>query len=103
MDGTGRTAIQVVITRGHFNDWDVKTSDLTQGTSFLCYPYVLDMFRFDLVLRRLNHSEIGMLVAPRAFMIEAGAREALSWRRGSSQTLRWAVWRNCTGPGNPGE
>jgi hypothetical protein len=65
-----------VISSGHFNDWNVKTTDLTQGTSFLFYPSVLDMFSFDL-LRRFNHSEIAMLVAPRAFMIEAGATDGV--------------------------
>ena len=67
---------KVVISSGHFNDWNVKTTDLTQGTSFLFYPSVLDMFSFDL-LRRFNHSEIAMLIAPRAFMIEAGATDGV--------------------------
>jgi hypothetical protein len=63
---------KVVIASGHFNDWNVKTSDVTQGTSFLLYPWVLDIFSFDL-LRRFNHSEIEMLIAPRAFTIDPGA------------------------------
>jgi hypothetical protein len=34
------------------------------------------MFSFNL-LRRFNHSEVAMLVAPRPFMIEAGARDGV--------------------------
>ena len=67
---------KVVISSGHFNDWNTKTSDLTQGTSFLFYPSVLDMFNFG-VLPRFNHSEIAMLIAPRPFMIEAGAKDGV--------------------------
>ena len=74
--GPAEPRFKVVISSGHFNDWNVKTTDLTQGTSFLFYPSVLDMFSFDL-LRRFNHSEIAMLVAPRAFMIEAGATDGV--------------------------
>ena len=67
---------QVVIASGHFNDWNVKTTDLTQGTSFLFYPNSIDMFSFGL-LPRFNHSEIAMLIAPRPFMIEAGSRDGV--------------------------
>ena len=64
--GPAEPRFQVVISSGHFNDWDVKTSDVTQGTSFLFYPSVLDMFSFGL-LPRFSHSEIAMLIAPRRF------------------------------------
>lgn len=74
--GPAEPRFKVVISSGHFNDWNVKTTDLTQGTSFLFYPSVLDMFSFDM-LRQFNHSEIAMLIAPRAFMIEAGARDGV--------------------------
>ena len=74
--GPAEPRFKVVIASGHFNDWNVKTSDLTQGTSFLFYPAVLDMFSFGL-LPRFNHSEIAMLVAPRPFMIEAGDRDGV--------------------------
>jgi dienelactone hydrolase len=67
---------KVVISSGHFNDWDVKTSDITQGTSFLFYESVLDMFSFNL-LPRFSHSEVAMLIAPRPFMIEAGAKDGV--------------------------
>ena len=67
---------KVVVSSGHFNDWDVKTSDITQGTSFLFYGSVLDMFSFNL-LPRFSHSEIAMLIAPRPFMIEAGAKDGV--------------------------
>jgi dienelactone hydrolase len=74
--GPAEPRFKVVISSGHFNDWNVKTTDITQGTSFLFYPAVLDMFSFNL-LRRFNHSEVAMLVAPRPFMIEAGARDGV--------------------------
>lgn len=74
--GPAEPRFKVVVASGHFNDWNVKTSDLTQGTSFLFYPAVLDMFSFGL-LPRFNHSEIGMMIAPRAFMIEAGAKDGV--------------------------
>ncbi len=74
--GPVETRFKVVIASGHFNDWDVKTSDITQGTSFLFYPSVLDMFSFNL-LPRFSHSEIAMLIAPRPFLIEAGARDGV--------------------------
>ncbi|MCX6622637.1 MAG: dienelactone hydrolase family protein, partial [Acidobacteria bacterium] len=74
--GPGEPRFRVVITSGHFNEWNVKTTDLTQGTSFLFYPAAFDMYNFDL-LRRFNHSEIGMLVAPRAFLIEVGDRDGV--------------------------
>lgn len=65
------TRFRVVIASGHFNDWTAKTTDLTQGTSFLFYPRNFDQFNFDL-LNRFSHAEIAMLVAPRPFMIEIG-------------------------------
>jgi hypothetical protein len=74
--GPAEPRFKVVISSGHFNEWDVKTTDLTQGTSFLFYPAVLDMFSFGL-LPRFNHSEVAMLIAPRAFMIEAGAKDGV--------------------------
>lgn len=74
--GPGEPRFRVVISSGHFNDWDIKTSDPTQGTSFLFYPNNLDMFNFNL-LNRFSHSEFGMLVAPRAFMIEVGDRDGV--------------------------
>jgi hypothetical protein len=74
--GPAEPRFKVVISSGHFNEWDVKTTDLTQGTSFLFYPAVLDMFSFGL-LPRFNHAEVAMLIAPRAFMIEAGAKDGV--------------------------
>lgn len=74
--GPGEPRFRVVVSSGHFNDWDIKTSDPTQGTSFLFYPNNLDMFNFNL-LNRFSHSEFGMLVAPRAFMIEVGDRDGV--------------------------
>jgi len=66
----------VVIASGHFNDWVAKTTDPTQGSSFLFYPKNFDMFNFDL-LNRFSHAELGMLIAPRPFMIEVGDRDGV--------------------------
>jgi dienelactone hydrolase len=67
---------KVVISSGHFNDWSTKTTDVTLGTSFLFYPNNFDMFNWDL-LTRFSHSEIAMLTAPRAFMIEVGDQDGV--------------------------
>ena len=67
---------KVVICSGHFNDWNLKTSDLTEGTSFLFYKDTFDMFNFGL-LRHFNHSDIAALTAPRAFMVEIGSRDGV--------------------------
>jgi hypothetical protein len=74
--GPAEPRFRVVIASGHFNDWAVKTTDLTQGTSFIFYPKNFDMFNFDL-LTRFSHSEIAMLVAPRPFLIEVGDRDGV--------------------------
>ncbi len=74
--GAAEQRFKVVISSGHFNDWSVKTTDLTQGTSFLFYPKNFDMFNFDL-LTRFSHAEIAMLTAPRPFMIEVGDRDGV--------------------------
>jgi dienelactone hydrolase len=74
--GAAEPRFKVVIASGHFNDWSAKTTDLTQGTSFLFYPRNFDMFNFDL-LNRFSHAEIAMLTAPRPFMIEVGDRDGV--------------------------
>ena len=74
--GPGEPRFRVVITSGHYNDWNLKTTDLTMGTSFLFREDVLDMFNFDL-LHRFNHSEMLQLVAPRAAMVEIGDKDAV--------------------------
>lgn len=74
--GGGEPRFRVVISSGHFNDWSTKTTDLTQGTSFLFYPNNFDMFNFNL-LTRFSHSELAMLIAPRAFLIEVGDRDGV--------------------------
>lgn len=74
--GPGEQRFKVIISSGHFNDWDIKTTDPTQGTSFLFYRNNFDMFNFDL-LNRFSHAELGMLVAPRAFMVEVGDRDGV--------------------------
>jgi dienelactone hydrolase len=74
--GPAEPRFKVVITSGHFNDWSAKTTDVTLGTSFLFYRNNFDMFNWDL-LNTFNHSEIAMLIAPRAFMIEVGDRDGV--------------------------
>jgi dienelactone hydrolase len=74
--GPAEPRFQVVICSGHFNDWNFKTTDLTEGTSFLFYKDTFDMFNFDL-LHRFNHSDIAALTAPRAFMVEIGSHDGV--------------------------
>ena len=74
--GPGEPRFQVVIASGHFNDWNVKTTDVTQGTSFAFHPDVFDQYNFGL-LRQFNHSDLASLIAPRAFMIEIGAQDGV--------------------------
>ena len=74
--GPAEPRFQVVICSGHFNDWDIKTSDPTQGTSFIFYKESFDQFNFDL-LRWFNHSDLAAMIAPRAFMIEIGDQDGV--------------------------
>jgi dienelactone hydrolase len=67
---------KAVISSGHFNDWDIKTSDITEGTSFLFHADTFDMFNYDL-LHSFSHSEIAMLTAPRAFAVEIGDKDGV--------------------------
>jgi hypothetical protein len=67
---------KVVICSGHFNDWNLKTTGLTEGTSFLFYKDTFDMFNFD-ILHNFNHSDLAVLTAPRAFMVEIGSRDGV--------------------------
>ena len=69
--GPGEPRFQVVISSGHFNDWNVKTTDLTQGTAFPFYFNVVDQYNFGM-LGQFNHSDLASLIAPRAFMVEMG-------------------------------
>ncbi|HUQ95758.1 MAG TPA: prolyl oligopeptidase family serine peptidase [Bryobacteraceae bacterium] len=74
--GPAEPRFQAVICSGHFNDWNFKTTDLTEGTSFLFYKDTFDMFNFD-ILHKFNHSDLARLTAPRAFMIEIGSRDGV--------------------------
>lgn len=67
---------KVIVSSGHFNDWNIKTSDVTEGTSFLFHADCFDMFNFNL-LHSFSHAEIAMLTAPRAFAVEIGDRDAV--------------------------
>jgi hypothetical protein len=69
--GPAEPRFQVVICSGHFNDWNVKTTDLTEGASYLFYFNVVDQYNFGMA-GRFNHSDLASLIAPRAFMIEIG-------------------------------
>ena len=69
--GPGEPRFQVVISSGHFNDWNVKTTDLTQGTAYLLYFNVADQYNFGM-LGKFNHSDLASLIAPRSFMVEKG-------------------------------
>lgn len=72
----GESRFKVVISSGHFNDWNLKTSDLTEGTSFLFHADHVDMFNFGL-FKTLNHSDLAMLCAPRPYMIEVGDKDGI--------------------------
>jgi Prolyl oligopeptidase family len=74
--GPGEPRFQVVISSGHFNDWNVKTTDLTQGTSYVFYFNVVDQYNFGM-LGQFNHSDLASLIAPRAFMIEIGDKDGV--------------------------
>jgi dienelactone hydrolase len=74
--GPGEPRFQVVISSGHFNDWNVKTTDLTQGTSYVFYFNVVDQYNFGM-LGQFNHSDLASLIAPRAFMIEIGDHDGV--------------------------
>jgi dienelactone hydrolase len=74
--GPGEPRFQVVISSGHFNDWNVKTTDLTQGTSYVFYFNVVDQYNFGM-LGQFNHSDLASLIAPRAFMVEIGDRDGV--------------------------
>lgn len=74
--GPGEQRFKVVITSGHYNDWAVKTTDLTIGTSYPLYFNVFDQYNFGM-LNRFNHSDLASLVAPRAFMIEMGSTDSV--------------------------
>lgn len=74
--GPAEPRFKAVVCSGYFNDWNIKTTDLTQGTSFLFYKDTFDMFNFD-ILNKFNHSDLASLVAPRAFMIEIGSRDGI--------------------------
>jgi dienelactone hydrolase len=69
--GPAEPRFQVVICSGHFNDWNVKTTDLTQGTAYPLYFNVVDQYNFGM-LGNFNHSDLASLIAPRAFMVEMG-------------------------------
>jgi dienelactone hydrolase len=74
--GPGEPRFKAIVCSGHFNDWNLKTTDLTEGTSFLFYKDTFDMFNFD-VLHRFNHSGLAALIAPRPFLIEIGSKDGI--------------------------
>lgn len=74
--GPAEPRFKAVICSGHFNDWNFKITDLTEGTSFLFYKDTFDMFNFG-ILNRFNHSVLASLTAPRAFLIETGSTDGI--------------------------
>jgi dienelactone hydrolase len=74
--GPAEPRFKVVICSGYFNDWNLKTTDLTEGTSFLFYKDTFDMFNFD-ILNKFDHAGLASLVPPRAFMVEIGSRDGI--------------------------
>jgi dienelactone hydrolase len=62
---------RAVVCSGHFNDWTVKTTDITLGTAYPHYANVFDMYNFNL-LNEFGHADLASLIAPRAFMVEMG-------------------------------
>jgi len=74
--GPAEPRFKAVVCSGYFNDWNIKTTDITQGTSFLFYKETFDMFNFG-ILQKFNHSDLASLIAPRALMIEIGSRDAI--------------------------
>ncbi|MCC6585829.1 MAG: acetylxylan esterase [Bryobacterales bacterium] len=74
--GPAEPRLKVVISSGHFNDWNMKMVDPTQGTSFLFHKDTFDMNNFD-ILHNFNHSDLAALTAPRAFMVEIGSRDGV--------------------------
>lgn len=74
--GPAEPRFKVVISSGHYNDWAVKTTDLTQGTSYPLYFNVFDQYNFGM-LNGFNHSDLASLIAPRAFMVEMGSTDGV--------------------------
>lgn len=74
--GPGEPRFKVVISSGHYNDWAVKTTDLTLGTAYPLYFNVFDQYNFGM-LNGFNHSDLASLIAPRAFMVEMGDSDSV--------------------------
>jgi dienelactone hydrolase len=74
--GPAEPRFQVVIISGNFNEWTLKNTDLTEGTSFLFHEFSLNNFNFG-ILNTFGHAEIASLMAPRAVMIEIGDQDGV--------------------------
>lgn len=74
--GPGEPRFRAVIASGHYNDWNVKTTDLTLGTAFPLYFNVADQYNFGM-LNHFNHADLASLIAPRAFMVEMGDQDGV--------------------------
>jgi dienelactone hydrolase len=74
--GPAEPRFKVVISSGHYNDWAVKTTDLTLGTAYPLYFNVFDQYNFGM-LNRFNHSDLAALIAPRAFLVEMGSTDGV--------------------------
>ena len=69
--GPAEPRFKAVICSGHFNEWTMKTTDLTMGTAYPHYANVDDQYNFGM-LNGFDHADLATLVAPRAFMVEMG-------------------------------
>jgi cephalosporin-C deacetylase-like acetyl esterase len=72
----GEPRFKVVVCSGHFNEWTVKTTDLTMGSSYMYYADHLDMYNHGL-LARFGHAELAGLLAPRPVLIEMGSDDGV--------------------------
>ena len=74
--GPAEPRFQVIIISGNFNEWSLKNTDLTEGTSFLFHEFSLNNFNFG-ILNTFGHAEIVSMIAPRALMIEIGDQDGV--------------------------
>lgn len=72
----GEPRFKVVVCSGHFNDWTVKTTDLTMGSSYMYYADHLDMYNPG-VLGKFSHAELASLIKPRPMLIEMGSEDGV--------------------------
>ena len=72
----GEPRFKAVVCSGHFNDWSVKTTDLTMGSSYMYYADHLDMYNHGL-LPKFSHAELAGLLKPRPLLVEMGSEDGV--------------------------